>query len=71
MNTYFVKNQQVALSLDNNARNATKDYYSCCPSCGNSLATVNGYVVVSPLTRRQLKDLGVLVSATSNVVVQD
>lgn len=71
MNTFFVKNQNVAFQVDNNARKATKDYYSCCPSCGNSFATVDGFVVVSPLTRRQLKDLGILVSATSNVVVQD
>jgi hypothetical protein len=71
MNTYFVKNQEVALSLDGNAQRASKDYYTCCPSCGNSFATVNGYLVVSPLTRRQLKDLGVLVSATSNVVVHN
>ena len=69
MNTYFVKNQNVAFQVDSNAKKATKDYYACCPNCGNSLATIDGFVVVSPLTRRQLKDLGVLVSAAKNVCV--
>lgn len=64
MATFFVKNQKVALSIDNNAQESKKQYFDCCPSCGRAVAEEKGFLVSTPLTKSELNKQGVLVSSS-------
>lgn len=63
MNQFFVKNEKVAFSLDANAKETTKTYHLCCPSCDEGYAQQRGFLVNTPLTRSELQKQGIKVSA--------
>lgn len=63
MNTFFVKNREVAFSLDPQAKETVKTLYHCCPSCDEGYAEEVGFLVSTPLTRSELQKKGVMVSS--------
>lgn len=63
MNQYFVKNREVALRLDPQAKETVKTHYHCCPSCDEGYAEEKGFLVSTPLTRSELQKQGVMVSS--------
>lgn len=63
MNQFFVKNQQVALSLDPKAEEFKKVYYECCPFCDEGYAAEQGFIINTPLTRSELQKKGIMVSS--------
>jgi hypothetical protein len=66
MNQFFVKNKQIAFSLDNDAKEAKKFIFDCCVGCSNPVALSKGYVVKTSMTKSQLQKVGVLVSSSVN-----
>ena len=60
MNKYFIKNREKALQIDPNAVFGAKRHYECCAFCGDPLFSGYGYLVWSPLSK---KELGIMVSS--------
>lgn len=64
INQFFVKNADIAFFIDVNAIKTKKFYYNC--PCCEPIATWDGYLINTRFSRRELKDIGILVSSTSS-----
>lgn len=73
MNTFFVKNREVAFSLDKNAKETTKRYWMCCSLCDDDspVETQEGWLVKTLFTRKELQAKGIMVSHKDDRSVSD